>query len=240
MQWVLVVRHADRHDYATPSWAKTIEELGGRPRDPPLSRIGHNQAEELAQNLVATLAARQGPLEVRCSPYLRCIQTACPLARGVGAPVTLDDGLAEVNHAAAHVAPFAERFAYFPEIERGPTLPDDAGWPVPYMHRMRQFARDLEARLGNEERTIVCVSHAASLALVAALLKEELTTTMRFAPAGVFILARDDATQPFTLLRSGDTNALTLNSTTTRPWNYAPGRLDEWEKDMGGRYPNPS
>lgn len=237
LQWVVVLRHADRHDYATPSWATVIEKLGGRPRDPPLSALGHQQADELARGF--TVLSDRGHVEIRCSPYLRCIQTACPLARSLGVGVILDDGLAEVRHAAENVAPFDERFAYFPQVERGPRLPDDDGWPVPYLRRMRQFAKDLEARLGSDKGTIVCVSHAASLALVAALLKEELKTTMKFAPAGTFILARDDPAKPFSLIRSGDDNALTLNSTTTRPWNYAPARLDEWELEMGARYPNP-
>ena len=47
-QWLVLVRHGDRQDYATPAWRQRIMALGRYPRDPPLSTLGHRQARQPA------------------------------------------------------------------------------------------------------------------------------------------------------------------------------------------------
>ena len=78
-QWLVLVRHGDRQDYATPAWRARIQALGRYPRDPPLSTLGHRQARQLGAAAAATLGRRGGAVRVLTSPYLRCLQTITPL-----------------------------------------------------------------------------------------------------------------------------------------------------------------
>ena len=78
-QWLVLVRHGDRQDYATPAWRQRIMALGRYPRDPPLSTLGHRQARQLGAAAAATLGRRGGAVRVLTSPYLRCLQTITPL-----------------------------------------------------------------------------------------------------------------------------------------------------------------
>jgi broad specificity phosphatase PhoE len=76
---VFLVRHAkaaDRYDWT------------GGDRDRPLIDKGRRQAERLAAAL-----RREEPVLVAASPWLRCRQTAAPLAAALGLQVELDDRL---------------------------------------------------------------------------------------------------------------------------------------------------
>jgi broad specificity phosphatase PhoE len=76
---VFLVRHAkaaDRYDWT------------GGDRDRPLIDKGRQQADRLAAAL-----RREQPVLVAASPWLRCRQTAAPLAAAMGIHVQLDDRL---------------------------------------------------------------------------------------------------------------------------------------------------
>jgi broad specificity phosphatase PhoE len=76
---VFLVRHAkaaNRYDWA------------GGDRDRPLIDKGRKQADRLAAAL-----QREQPVLVAASPWLRCRQTAAPLAAAMGLGVELDDRL---------------------------------------------------------------------------------------------------------------------------------------------------
>jgi broad specificity phosphatase PhoE len=76
---VFLVRHAkaaDRFDWT------------GGDRDRPLIDKGRHQADRLAAAL-----RREQPVLVAASPWLRCRQTAAPLAAAMGLQVELDDRL---------------------------------------------------------------------------------------------------------------------------------------------------
>jgi broad specificity phosphatase PhoE len=76
---VFLVRHAkaaDRYEWT------------GGDRDRPLIDRGRRQAERLARAL-----RREQPVLVAASPWLRCRQTAAPLAATMGLQVELDDRL---------------------------------------------------------------------------------------------------------------------------------------------------
>ena len=113
-QWLVLVRHGDRHDYATPAWKERIQALGRYPRDPPLSTLGHRQARQLGTAAAATLKRRGGTVRVLSSPYLRCLQTITPLCDALDVPLELYPEIAEVLHHPRNVAPYSERFQYFP------------------------------------------------------------------------------------------------------------------------------
>ena len=73
------------------------------------------------------------------------------------------------------------------------SVPEET-WPLGYMVRARTYAADLVKELDAEDcgtSTRVLVSHAASVALIAALLGVQLETTLKFAPTGAYVLARD-------------------------------------------------
>jgi 8-oxo-dGTP diphosphatase len=76
---VFLVRHAKAADRET--WT-------GADRDRPLIERGRAQAERLAAAL-----APERPAVVASSPWLRCVETAEPLARALGLEVEPDDRL---------------------------------------------------------------------------------------------------------------------------------------------------
>ena len=76
---VFLVRHAK---------AAVRETWDGADRDRPLVERGQAQAERLARAL-----ATERPALVAASPWLRCIETAEPLARAVGLEVRADERL---------------------------------------------------------------------------------------------------------------------------------------------------
>ena len=251
-QWLILVRHGDRFDYANPTWKDRVKGLGGRPRDPPLSALGHRQAERFGRAAAATLGRRGGSVRVRSSPYLRCLQTSMPLCDALDVPLELEPGVAEVQHKVSNVAAFAERLAYFPRLVDAASpdaTVDEEAWPLGYMERIARFGAALTAELdealasGDGASTLVLTSHAASVGLVAWLLGTELASDLRMAPVGCYVLARDSAAEPWRLLRAGDTNAPynAENSATTFPWGYKPDYLDAWAAAHGGaRFPRPT
>jgi 8-oxo-(d)GTP phosphatase len=91
---VFLVRHAKAADRET--WT-------GADRDRPLIERGQAQADRLA----AALATEQ-PAVVASSPWLRCVQTAEPLAEALGVEVQPDDRL---GYDGADLAGFVRDFA---------------------------------------------------------------------------------------------------------------------------------
>lgn len=94
---IVVVRHAQRLDAVDPDWYTTSP----CPFDPPLSRTGVAQARETAQEIAAAVqrlkAGASGYIEVviYTSPFLRCVQTAIPIAEAVQAQVRVSSVLGE-------------------------------------------------------------------------------------------------------------------------------------------------
>ena len=137
--------------------------------DPPLSPLGHEQARATAAAL-----ADQGIDLILSSPYCRVIQTCQPLAQATGLPVCIEDGLAEFAHHPGTIQPSAARVAYFPEVDedyvpmhRTTTPAGGAETDCEYMRRMLLMARLVPHH--HAGKTVAMFSHAASVALVAAL-----------------------------------------------------------------------
>ena len=164
-------------------------------------------------------------------------------------PLELYPEIAEVLHHPRNVAPYAERFQYFPRlVDRADpyTGDDEETWPLGYLERMAatefSLMELLDAELRNGTRsTVVLTSHAASVALVSRLLGVELTVDSKFAACGAYVLARDAKGDAWRLLRSGESNApyVTENAKiSTYPWGYRPQHLEKWAETHGGqRYP---
>lgn len=226
-QVVIVARHGDRHDYANPEWQETLRQVCGpntQVRDPPLSALGHRQALALTR---ALSEAERPCTRIVSSPYLRCIQTAVGTARSCGIKLELEAGIAEVWHRPIYVASVSERFRYFPEIDTTSTWDtEDDGteeqFPEEYLNRIGKFVDNLVKHLDADsiqKSTTLLVSHAASVALVSRLAQVPLDQSLAFAPAGCYVLARDCAGEPFSIVRRGDTNGpyVEENSSSTAP-----------------------
>ena len=219
-----LIRHGDRFDYANRElWRGRCSELGIEPTDPPLSSIGHAQARSVAAAL-----SEAGVESILASPYLRVIQTAQPLAHATGLPIGVEDGLSELGHAPGSIIPAARRFAYFPEVDltyaslHTIAAPErDAAYPLLYFRRILSVASRLQRVYAG--RTVACFSHAASIALVAALTGSGIGEVGKFAPCGIFKLVNDDARKCWVVAQHGGENSghCTQTSSTTYPWGFS-------------------
>lgn len=250
---IFLIRHGDRLDYADPSWLEKAKKHGALVTDPPLSPLGHRQAQETADHLITELLRGQMITKILVSPYLRVLQTARPLAEALLAdrvPLCIERGLSEAHATPDNVLPSAaERFAYFPQVD--PTYESllrvhvtpgftcrKTGSPCEafagrYVQRMGQLARRLDASVAHGE-TVVCYSHAASTALVAALLRCDLRD-LKFAPCGIFQLERRRRDGPWTLVTEGAVNPhVSENSPTTWPWGFGEKHFQEDAEETNG------
>ena len=181
--------------------------------------------------------------EILVSPYLRVIQTAIPTSTILNLPLSIESGLSE-SHATPgpNIVPTPhERFRYFPQINPNYTsllqvqpTPgyscSKTGYPCEafagrYVQRMQSFASILEKN--HRGKSIVLFSHAASVALVASLLRCSMRN-LKFAPCGIYHLQRTN-NDPWTLMRHGGCNAeyVSENSPTTYPWGFSEEHFEE-------------
>ena len=243
---IFLIRHGDRFDYANSSWLDRAQQHGALVTDPPLSALGHRQAQETADHLVSLLQCRSVQVtKILVSPYLRVLQTACPLSDALQLPLCIERGLSEAHATPGILPSAAARFAYFPHVDvsYSSLVPDVTATPgficrktgVPceafaghYVARMDRLARALERHHAGD--TVVCYSHAASTALVAALLQCSLRD-LTFAPCGIFELQRGVGQKHWTLVTNGAVNTphVTENSPTTFPWGFQDKHFQEQE-----------
>ena len=85
---------------------------------------------------------------------------------------------------------------------------------------MERFAGVLEEAYAG--RCVVCFSHAASVALVAALLRCSIGAVGKFAACGMFVLVKGaDAGSSWRLEQRAETNPhVSANAPTTFPWTF--------------------
>ena len=125
-QTIWIARHGNRLDFVNPDWFNTAE----RPYDPPLSEDGLIQAQELGQRLKSEKISH-----IFCSPFLRTLQTAAPVAEILDLPLKLEAGLSEwLNpewmRATPETLPLQVLKKHFPRLDLGytsrviPTYPE--------------------------------------------------------------------------------------------------------------------
>merc|ERR1711862_364085 len=148
--------------------------------------------------------------------------------------LNIETGLSEIRATSSGLQTPQQRFAYFPHINTTYTplldlktspgqycqktnLPCES-FPESYIRRMEHFAAMLEQSYYG--KNVVLFSHAASVALVCALVKCTLRG-LKFAPCGVYHLERLNR-GPWRIIKSGSTNEsyVTKNSEWTFPWGY--------------------
>ena len=223
-------------------------------RDPPLSPLGHNQARECAKYL-KELTLSDTVSHILVSPYLRVIQTASYTADLLDMRLCIEEALAETHHIFRKLPFKEERFRYFPQINtsykssfvfpqtsRGrddKTGEERESYPPGYLRRMWKVAKFVDKNI-NEGETLICFSHAASVALIAGLLRLPLgtvaTDSLKFAPCGVYHLERDEGGpgSNWRLIKSGNSNQpfVTSNSEFTYAWGFNASKAESWNKSF--------
>eukprot|EP01052_Picozoa_sp_SAG31_P038053 SAG31_NODE_5011_length_2802_cov_6.880133_3_plen_310_part_00 len=101
---IFICRHGDRYDReiggwngATSFWEAAAAHPAINSHDPPLSAVGHLQAQALANFFTKGIESKP-PVHVTkllVSPYIRTLQTLAPLAAASNLPLLVEDGLAE-------------------------------------------------------------------------------------------------------------------------------------------------
>lgn len=236
MTVIYLVRHGDRFDYFEKDrWEQTCVRHGLEVRDPPLSRLGHAQAREAAGELMRLTGGKVD--KVLCSPYIRVLQTAQPFAHASGMDICVEEGLSETSHVPNSLPPVADRFRFVPEIDTaytsklrviGTATDPRSGRhvesnPFDYLVRMRLMAAIVEQTY--QDQTVVCFSHAASVALVAALTRRTLEEAGKLAPCGIYKLVSNASGGWNAELR--DTSSYISENGATRPWGFVNSRLYE-------------
>ncbi|MBJ7900316.1 MAG: histidine phosphatase family protein [Cyanobacteria bacterium RI_101] len=112
-QTLWLLRHGHRQDFADPDWFLSAP----RRYDPPLSDLGLKQAQELAAYFQSETVDH-----LFCSPFLRTLQTAAPIAEGLGLKIKVEAGWGEwLNPDWMSEAPetisWEEILAEFPQVD---------------------------------------------------------------------------------------------------------------------------
>lgn len=240
-QFLYVIRHGDRWDYAHPEWLETTTRRG----DPPLSKLGHQQARETGvflDNLLAKEAIRAENIICLSSPFVRCLQTSDDI---LNAFQKIDSEQVQINpeysvfemdghdgRMHASLPPIEERVHYFPRLNIKheslfvPPLPEarDA-----LLGRCEKAMKLFHWRYPYSPRTaFVIVTHAAAcigIAKAAAgLTVQDITPA---APCGIYQLTRRSQTEVWHLdphdaegTRNGFIDHLSDLGTSTKIWNH--------------------
>jgi broad specificity phosphatase PhoE len=92
--------------------------------DAPLTPLGHAQAEAAAEALAAEDIRR-----ILCSPYTRALQTATPVARRLGLPITVTPTVRERYSASCDIGTARTQLAlHWPELDFA--VLEDVWWPT--------------------------------------------------------------------------------------------------------------
>lgn len=196
MQRVFLLRHAQRCDEAPESSARPpvpgLEHLTGlnylkHPtsaarlptairQDPPLTLLGHRQSALATSQIATTLAHNYSFTEVRTSPFLRCVQTAIPLATALSAPLVADAALAQAalsfrrgiesaNHPPLHPEPVLRVVAGNVPLAVAPRPPSSltATSFLPHLEAMADGVAARQAADGQLPEALLCVTHRESI-----------------------------------------------------------------------------
>lgn len=215
-QYLFVIRHGDRWDYAHPEWRKTAKRFG----DPPLSNLGQQQARETGIFLDSIISKISDPttgassiaasdIKVLCSPFLRCIQTA----NGILSQFSQTQGDVAENVSicpeksvweidAGHngelhacLPDLEERKCYFPRLDISheslfvPSLPESR---PEFIARCEKSIQELNKKYPYKPNSvIIIVTHAAGCVVLSkAAAGGELSDINAASPCGVFGLTR--------------------------------------------------
>lgn len=194
---IVIVRHGDRFDFdiGEKAWREMCAESNVKIYDPPLSDMGNTMAHETAQAL-SSPNFKHGPFDrIITSPFLRCIETANPIAGRMGKnqQLLVDDSLFEVYYTAEVLPTLQERAAYFPRVQVTYSSvfkpAADESFPEGALERYGRAAEELSRRFAGEN--ICIVTHAAGVVgIVAALLRCKVSEIPAAGPCSIFRIVR--------------------------------------------------
>ena len=241
LQYLFIIRHGDRWDYANPEWKELPNSRTG---DSPLSTLGQQQAQEVGKYLDSWLAARNftcNDITWLSSPFLRCLQTsdnALSSFRKVDVNTLSilpeysifewDGHLGEWHK---DLPPLEERKHYFPRLDMKyesyfvPELPEPRS---KFMARCQHSIDCFHQRNPYKPRQVfVMVSHAAGcIALAKTLTKLNLTDITPAAPCSIYGFTRTSETDVWSIAPHDDlegfngfTSHLSDIGSATVPWN---------------------
>jgi broad specificity phosphatase PhoE len=156
---IWLARHGRRRDFDDPEWVKRAP----RPHDPPLSAEGRRQAQALADRLAGV-----GLAHLFSSPFLRCVETAAPIAQRLGLAIRIERGLSEWLNSEwfpepPELLPLAGLARRFPRVDathrpRGEARYGESGSDA--LRRSGETALQLVAEF---EGSLLMVGHGASV-----------------------------------------------------------------------------
>jgi broad specificity phosphatase PhoE len=188
-QAVAVVRHGERLD-STPAWSSYPERTQW-PMDPPLTTEGHFGSREVGHHLQDDLPEGAAPFEVIVSsPYLRCVESACQIARILKIPVVFDRDVGEIfgegfrdvqsnpHRSPKELAEILRRD--FPDVKYSvdadgvQMVGSEPPFPETLKQARRRFQFKAQLIIGaaaTQVKSVVIVTHADALHSVASLMK---------------------------------------------------------------------
>eukprot|EP00934_Nitzschia_sp_Nitz4_P004404 Nitzschia sp. Nitz4//scaffold64_size103689//70026//71041//NITZ4_004442-RA/size103689-snap-gene-0.130-mRNA-1//-1//CDS//3329556148//4394//frame0 len=241
-QYIFVVRHGDRWDYANPSWKNLPASRKG---DSPLSPLGHQQARQVGIFLDQWFHERNftvDQLTWLSSPFLRCLQTSTEALNAMHqvdasqVPIRPEyaifewDGKGGEWH--ADLPSLEERKHYFPRIDMEyetmfvPTLPEPRS---DFLARCQKCVSSIHERYPYKPgQVLVLVSHAAGcIALARSLTQMPLNEITPAAPCAIYGFQRTSDTSVWELDphddlegTNGYTGHLSDVGSSTTPWNH--------------------
>lgn len=157
-----IARHGVRPAQTPAGFPLDDEPYTGPGYDAPLSPLGRQQAEALAEQMEDVSID-----VIICSPFHRTIQTVAPLARQLGLPIKLEWGLSEFLkddwfEGFPLLPTPKERRTQFPEIDetyRSMVMPE---YPEDLERLQERLQKTTAALMENHGPTIFIMSHGAS------------------------------------------------------------------------------
>ena len=186
---IWLVRHAPT-EWTGTRWT-------GARTDPPLSDAGREVAAALAAAVTGSLVPGT---QVLSSPSRRAIETARPIAAGLGAGIEIDDDLRETDIGELDGLTFDETRTRYPELARKLLAADpEVDWPggeraADLRVRVAAAWERLAARAG--DRHLVAVSHGGVISeLIRLVLGDDIANAERWLDPGtaVALHGRDGA-----------------------------------------------
>jgi broad specificity phosphatase PhoE len=156
---IWIARHASRLDFADREWAKRSP----RPHDPPLSLAGASEALALARRL-----SRESIDFLFSSPFLRCVETARPVATHLRLAIKIEPGLSEwLNRewfpSFPDVLPLAELMRHAPEIDASYSPRGEARYGESGEEALLRSGRAARRLAGEFAGNLLFVGHGASV-----------------------------------------------------------------------------
>lgn len=198
-----LVRHGQRLDAVNKNWHRA----GDNQYDPPLSELGFQQADRLAECLA------QQPIDhLFVSPYTRALQTAQPVARMLALPLYVESGIGEwlgkalVPHDPM-VLPYDDLQFDFPQISPAHVSQVFPLYPETAEQCFDRLRRTVDKLLTLYAGNLLLVGHGRTVTGIAHVLTGQRESNFRYEPACITQLDQVDGA--WTVSLNGDTAHLT-------------------------------